>query len=98
MRPLPLLLAALACSGVAACAAPAQLASNDSCRQFALSGGYPFLSGGPIGGPSSDMEQLPGEPPLMLDSWDRNGIANHIAEEDYLENWCLKNPALNVPH
>ena len=91
MRTIPVLLAIVVCCGLAACASPARQASSDNCRQFALSGGYPYLSGGPMGRGSSEIEQLPGEPPLFLGSWNTDGIANHLAEEDYLENWCMKN-------
>lgn len=83
------------CSMLAACAGNVttrQVASTDSCHQFALSGGYPYLRGGPINGPNSTIERLPGAPPLILQDTEGGGT-NQLDEEQYLETWCERNQA-----
>jgi hypothetical protein len=87
-----ILLAALACSALAGCSGftARQSAGNDRCREFAVSGGYPFLRGGPTSGGNSTIEQLPGAPPLVLSGPPESGVS-HLDEEQYLQDWCLKN-------
>ena len=87
----PLMTAALLIGTVACAPSGMQTASSDRCRQFALSGGYPILRGGPIHGPNSTLEELPGAPPLWLGGFGEPGIQAHLDEQDYLEAWCLRN-------
>ena len=85
----PLLLATLLCAApLLGCAVPQQ-ASSPQCEEFARSGGYPFLTGGPINGPSSTLEQLPGAPPLWLGGPGEPSVVAHLDEESYLLSWCL---------
>jgi hypothetical protein len=93
MRALPaFLVSVLGIVALGACAtSPAQQAASDQCRQFALSGGYPFLQGGPTYGPNSGMEKLPGAPPLMLGGPGQDDITAHLDEEQYLQSWCQRN-------
>jgi hypothetical protein len=70
--------------------APVQTANNARCDEFARSGGYPFLSGGPMGG-NSTLEQLPGAPPQWLGGIGQPAVTQHLDEEDYLRRWCLAN-------
>ena len=93
-----LLLSITALVALGACAAgPPQRAANDQCRQFALSGGYPFLRGGPVHGPNANLEQLPGAPPLWLGGIGEPGVTAHLDEMDYLEAWCLRNSSRAGP-
>ena len=85
-----LVLLAAALGLLAGCAAPQPVASNPYCEDFARSGGYPILSGGGVYGPNQDIEQLPGEPPLIFGPFDSD-IQRHLLEEQYLRDWCLKN-------
>lgn len=92
MRALPaFLISLLGVVALGGCAAsPTQQASSDQCRQFALSGGYPFLQGGPTYGTNSGIEKLPGAPPLILGP-DQDDITAHLDEERYLQSWCERN-------
>jgi hypothetical protein len=88
----PALLTLTLLAALTACSEPPrQQAEIDSCRQFALSGGYPYLRGGPTYGPNSTIEQLPGAPPLMLRGLGEDDVKAHLDEEEYLENWCRQN-------
>jgi hypothetical protein len=77
---------------LAGCAAqaPGQYANNRRCDAFAVSGGYPFLRGGPMGS-NSTLEELPGAPPQWLGGPGEPAITQHLDEEDYLRRWCLAN-------
>jgi hypothetical protein len=73
--------------------APAQqTAYSQQCEDFAHSGGYPYLTGGPVYGPNSSIEQLPGAPPLIHRPFDPD-FQRQLDEEDYLRNWCQHNMA-----
>ena len=89
MRAPSALFLAMATVALGACqaGAPQQAMGDDRCREFALSGGYPFLEGGPIYGPNQSIERLPGAPPLFLSGHGQS----HLDEEQYLYDWCRKN-------
>ena len=67
----------------------AQAPSAGSCDDFARSGGYPYLSGGRMGG-NPNILQLPGARPLIFGPGDTD-LERHLEEQDYLRNWCLQN-------
>ena len=81
------LVALLPLLGACAAAPPQQARGSQQCEDFAHSGGYPYLRGGPVYGPSNFIEQLPGAPPLIHGPFDP-GIQRHLDEEDYLRTWC----------
>ena len=64
-------------------------AGGGQCEDFARSGGYPFLSGGRMGG-NPNVLQLPGAQPLIFGPMDSD-LDRHLEEQDYLRNWCLNN-------
>jgi hypothetical protein len=99
MRIPPILFVAISVNAIAACssAAPGQQASNDSCHQFALSGGYPYLRGGSIAGPNPSLLELPGAPPQWLSTGGNSGVTAHLDQQDYIERWCRNNLATVSP-
>jgi hypothetical protein len=92
MRILVLIALVLGVAPLVGCAAsaPPQAANNAQCDQFARSGGYPYLRGGPMGS-NSTLEELPGAPPQWLGGIGQPGVTQHLDEEDYLRRWCLAN-------
>lgn len=92
MRRILVVFIGLAASLLVGCAAqaPGPSANNAQCDQFAHSGGYPFLRGGPMGS-NSTLEQLPGAPPQWLGGIGQPAVTQHLDEEDYLRRWCLAN-------
>jgi hypothetical protein len=88
MRFFPFIATLLLVAGCAGSGPPAaQQANSASCDEFARSGGYPILQGGPVYGGNPEIEQLPGQPPLQL-SGHGNSVENHLDEEDYLRRYC----------
>jgi hypothetical protein len=89
MRGFVLIRMSLCAAALSGCGAASQQASNDRCDEFARSGGYPYLSGGPMGS-NSTLEELPGAP-QWLGGIGEPSVTQHLDEEDYLRRWCLAN-------